>query len=114
MIIIQLIVGPIRNLVNSQTLTRPSGSYYQAVQFSGFLQCSFYGDISQITLYKTESADILVRSQNGSRMLDYKNMFCCMSLFYLINILHKKYFSIKKNVFKYKKKSKYTVCVRFF
>lgn len=95
MIIIQLIVGPIRNLVNSQALTRPSGSYFQAVQFSGFLQCSFYGEISQITLYKTESADILVRSQNGSRMLDYKNMFCCMSLFYLINILNKMFLSIK-------------------
>lgn len=90
MIIIQLIVGPIKNLMNSQALTRPAGSYFQAVQFSGVLRCSLYGNVSQITLYKTESADILVRSHNGSRILDYKNTFCCMSLFYLITILHEK------------------------
>lgn len=59
--------------MNSQALTRPLGSYFQVVNFSGILRCSIYGDISQITLHSTKSADILVRNQNGSRIFEYQN-----------------------------------------
>lgn len=85
-IITWLILGPIENMMNSQSLTRPLGSFFQVVHFSGILRCSMFGDISQITLYRADSADILVRNQNGSRIFEYKNG-CCRSIIFLINIL---------------------------
>ncbi|XP_065934476.1 uncharacterized protein [Magallana gigas] len=69
-IIFDCIPGLIENMMNSQALTRPLGTIFQVVHFSGILRCSIYGDISQIILHKTDSADILVRNQNGSRILE--------------------------------------------
>lgn len=71
--------------MNSQALTRPLGTIFQVVNFSGILRCSIYGDISQIILHKTDLEDILVRNENGSRILEL-NTDCCGSIFSLINI----------------------------
>lgn len=62
------------NLMNSKTthdLTRAQGSYFQAPQFAGMLRCSLYGDISQITFSTSDLSEILVRNQNGSRILEF-------------------------------------------
>lgn len=78
--------------MNSQVQTRAQGSYFQVIHFSGILRCSLYGHISQITLQKTDLADILVRNENGSRILEYKNGHCCRSIFYTINFRQNKDF----------------------
>lgn len=62
------------NLMNSKAshyLTKAKGSYFLAAQFAGMLRCSLYGDVSQITFSTLDLSEILVRNQNGSRILEF-------------------------------------------
>lgn len=58
-------------MTNSSALTATRGSYFLAPQFTGFLRCSVYGNISNITISK--STYFLVRNQNGTKILEYDN-----------------------------------------
>lgn len=57
----------------SHYLTKAKGSYFLAAQFAGMLRCSFYGDVSQITVFKLDLSEISVRNKNGSRIWEYPN-----------------------------------------
>lgn len=57
---------------NNSELTVTRGSYFRALQFTGFLRCSVYGNISNITISK--STEFLVRNKNGTKILEYQKV----------------------------------------
>ena len=65
-----LILGPLNTLMDKTALTKARGGLFQAVLHHGFLRCSFFGHITNITVPKSAS-EISIRDENGTEILCY-------------------------------------------
>lgn len=63
-------LGQMNTLTQSPTVNEARGSLYQAVQFTGFLRCGIYGNISNITVFQSTSSQISIRDKNGYEVVD--------------------------------------------
>nr|XP_022345863.1 uncharacterized protein LOC111138279 isoform X2 [Crassostrea virginica] len=69
-IVYDCIPGPLNTLMDNTALTKARGSLFQAVLHHGFLRCSFFGHITNITVPKSAS-EISIRDENGTEILCY-------------------------------------------
>ena len=65
-----MILGPLNILMDNTALTKVKGSLCQAVLHHGFLWCSIFGHITNITVAKSAS-EISIRDENGTEILCY-------------------------------------------
>lgn len=63
-------LGQMNTLTQISTVNEARGSLYQAVQFKGFLRCGIYGNISNVTVYQSNSYQISIRDKNGYEVVD--------------------------------------------
>ena len=56
--------------MDNKALTESRGSLFQAVLHHGFLRCSFFGHITNITV-PTSASKISIRDENGTEILCY-------------------------------------------
>nr|XP_022341123.1 uncharacterized protein LOC111135394 isoform X1 [Crassostrea virginica] len=69
-IIYDCIPGPFNNMTDNTALTKVSGSLFQAVLLHGFVRCSIFGHITNITVAKAAS-QIWLRDENGTEIMFY-------------------------------------------
>lgn len=77
-----LLLGEPNYLMDKTILTKARGQAYKAAQLNGYLHCSIYGNISNITVYKEPLTDITVRDENGSKLIDYDDKLYNSKLFF--------------------------------
>ena len=74
-------LGEPNYFMSNTILTKTRGNVFKAAWFRGFLHCSIYGHITNITIYKMPSAEITIRNENGSKIIYYDDEFYSSKLF---------------------------------
>lgn len=67
-------------MTDNTALTKVSGSLFQAVLLHGFVRCSIFGHITNITVAKAAS-QIWLRDENGTEIMFYSYRGKCLLQF---------------------------------